>query len=70
MSYQSGDSVEWEWGQGTAKGEVRKTHASSVTRTLKGTEVTRHGSKDDPALEIEQSDGSAVLKLASEVRRA
>ena len=70
MSYQSGDQVEWDWGNGTAEGEVQKTHTSKITRTIKGTEVTRDGSDDDPALEIEQDDGTKVLKLASEVRKA
>ncbi|WP_037294291.1 DUF2945 domain-containing protein [Roseobacter sp. CCS2] len=70
MSYQSGDKVEWDWGNGTANGEVEKTHESSITRTIKGSEVTRNGSSDDPALEISQDDGTKVLKLASEVRKA
>ena len=34
-----------------------------VTRTLKGSDVTRNGSTDDPALLIEQDDGTEVLKL-------
>ena len=63
-----GDKVEWDWGEGTAKGRVQSTFPEKTTRTIKGTEVTRHGSKDDPALYIEQADGDKVLKLASEVR--
>jgi hypothetical protein len=70
MGYQSGDKVEWDWGDGTATCKVDETHQSSVTRTLKGTEVTRNGSSDDPALEISQEDGTKVLKLSSEVRKA
>lgn len=70
MSYSKGDKVEWDWGNGTADGEVQDTHTKSITRTIKGSEVTRNGSDDDPALEIEQDDGTKVLKLASEVRKA
>ena len=70
MSYASGDKVEWDWGNGTAEGKVTDTHAQKITRTIKGSEVTRDGSEDDPALEIEQEDGTKVLKLASEVRKA
>jgi len=70
MSYTKGDTVEWDWGNGTAKGDVQDTHEDSITRTIKGSEVTRNGSADDPALEIEQDDGTKVLKLASEVRKA
>jgi len=70
MGFQSGDKVEWDWGNGTATGQVDQTHQSSITRTIKGSEVTRNGSSDDPALEIKQDDGTTVLKLSSEVRKA
>lgn len=69
-SISEGDKVEWDWGNGTASGTVQSTFAEKTTRTIKGSEVTRKGSKDDPALYIEQSDGDNVLKLASEVRKA
>jgi hypothetical protein len=62
-----GTKVTWNWGQGTASGTVQKTYAKSITRSLKCTEVTRNGTKDDPALLIEQEDGDEVLKLSSEV---
>ncbi|QBF31597.1 DUF2945 domain-containing protein [Thalassococcus sp. S3] len=70
MSYTQGDKVEWDWGNGTAEGRVERTYARKITRKLKGSEVTRNGSEDDPALYIEQSDGDGVLKLSSEVRKA
>ena len=44
-------------------------HHDKVTRTIKGSEITRNGSDDDPAYEIEQDDGTTVLKLRSEVER-
>lgn len=69
-SYSKGTKVEWDWGNGTADGKVQESFTKSVTRTLKGSEVTRNGSDDDPALLIEQEDGDQVLKLASEVRKA
>ena len=65
-----GDTVEWDWGDGTARGKVQSTFAEKTTRKIKGNEVTRNGTKDDPALYIEQDDGDNVLKLASEVRKA
>lgn len=69
-SYSEGDKVEWDWGNGTARGKVQKTYTQKITRKIKGNEVTRDGSDDDPALYIEQNDGDGVLKLASEVRKA
>lgn len=70
MSYNQGDTVEWDWGNGTGTGEVQKTYTQKITRKIEGTEVTRNGSDDDPALLIKQDDGDEVLKLASEVRKA
>ncbi|SMY06322.1 DUF2945 domain-containing protein [Flavimaricola marinus] len=64
-----GDTVEWDWGNGTGTGTVQSVFAHETTRKIKGSEVTRKGSKDDPALYIKQDDGDAVLKLASEVER-
>ena len=64
-----GDRVRWHWGSGTATGTVRETFDRKVSRTLKGSEITRNGSPEDPALYIEQEDGDGVLKLASEVER-
>ncbi|APE44524.1 DUF2945 domain-containing protein [Sulfitobacter alexandrii] len=63
-----GSTVEWDWGNGTAEGKVQKTYTRKITRKIKGNEVTRDGSDDDPALFIEQEDGDEVLKLKSEVR--
>ncbi len=64
---QEGDPVEWAWGNGTAQGTVQSVFKEKTTRTIKGSEVTPNGTKDDPALYIKQADGDAVLKLASEV---
>ncbi len=65
-----GTEVQWSWGNGTATGTVVAVHREKVTRTLAGSEITRNGSDDDPALLIEQADGARVLKLRSEVDRA
>jgi hypothetical protein len=70
MAIRTGTSVSWSWGNGSAEGKVVEIHHDQVTRTLKGSEITRNGSADDPALVIEQEDGSTVLKLRSEVERA
>ena len=67
MSIGKGSKVSWTWGQGRAHGKVVETHREKITRTIKGSEITRNGSEDDPALVIEQEDGSRVLKLESEV---
>ncbi|MGB3546680.1 MAG: DUF2945 domain-containing protein [Saprospiraceae bacterium] len=65
-----GTKVTWKWGNGTATGKVIETHSEEVTKTIKGSEVTRKGTKDNKALYIEQEDGDKVLKSENEVERA
>lgn len=68
--FSKGDQVEWHWGQGTASGKVKERFTDEVTRTIKGSEITRHASKDDPAYLLEQDDGGEVLKSGSELSKA
>jgi hypothetical protein len=70
MSIRTGTEVAWSWGNGRATGTVVELRHDKVTRTLQGSEITRNGSDEDPALLIEQEDGAQVLKLRSEVERA
>ncbi len=65
-----GDDVKWTWGTGFATGTVQSVFKESTTRKIKGSEVTRNGTHDDPALYIKQEDGDAVLKLSSEVEKS
>ncbi len=64
-----GDDVIWKWGNGTAKGKIVKKHTSTVEKTIKGAKVKRNANKDEPAYEIEQQDGSKVLKSESELKK-
>ncbi|MDT0574908.1 DUF2945 domain-containing protein [Croceicoccus sp. F390] len=59
--------VKWNWGSGTAKGQVQERFERDVERTIKGTKVKKHGSEDNPAYLIKQEDGDEVLKLGSEL---
>lgn len=68
--YNEGTKVEWDWGNGTANGEIEKVYTQKTTRKIKGTEVTRDASEDEPAYFIKQDDGDEVLKSHSEVRKA
>jgi ABC-type sulfate transport system substrate-binding protein len=62
-----GTLVKWKWGSGEAEGKVIETFTEKVTKTIKGSEVTRNGEQGNKALFIEQEDGDKVLKLESEV---
>lgn len=62
-----GDDVSWNWGNGTGRGTVTERFTSKVTRTIKGNEVTRNATDDDPAYLIETDEGDRVLKSGSEL---
>lgn len=62
-----GDRVKWSWGPGTGTGRVVERFTERVTRTIKGSEITRNATEDEPAYMIEQEDGDRVLKSASEL---
>ena len=68
-AYSNGDTVQWTWGSGTATGTVQESFTEHVTRTIKGTEVTRDADADNPAYLIEQEDGDRVLKSESELSK-
>ena len=70
QGYSEGTKVEWNWGNGTASGTIQKRYTENVTKTFKGTEVTRNASSSEPAYLIEQDDGDEVLKSHSEVEKS
>ncbi|MEJ7665126.1 MAG: DUF2945 domain-containing protein [Hymenobacter sp.] len=65
-----GTKVSWKYGTGTATGKIESIHKEHTTRQIKGSDITRNGSDDDPALVIVQENGDKVLKLQSEVKAA
>lgn len=69
-SFRAGQHVSWKWGQGKAVGQISERFEREVTRTLKGSEITRKGDSDNPAYLIKQDDGDEVLKLGSEIEAA
>lgn len=66
-SFQTNQYVKWNWGNGEGKGQIEERFEREVTRTLKGTEVTKNADSDNPAYLIKQEDGDTVLKLGSEL---
>ena len=65
-----GDKVKWKWGDGYGHGTVQSVFTEKTTRSIDGSEVTRHGSEDDPACYVRVDDGNNVLKLQSELEKA
>jgi hypothetical protein len=64
-----GDTVHWNWGANKAEGQVVKKYTENVRKKIKGTSVKRKASKDEPAYEIRQKNGSRVLKSESELKK-
>lgn len=69
-SFRKGQKVQWKWGNGTGEGKIAETFTSDVTRKLKGSEVTRNATEDEPAYLIRQEDGAEVLKSCTEIEAA
>ncbi|NKX22077.1 HVA1 family protein [Alteromonadaceae bacterium A_SAG2] len=68
--YAVNTEVEWEWGNGSATGNIREKFTNDVERTIKGSSVKREASDSDPVYLIEQDDGSKVLKSHSEITKS
>ena len=66
-SFRTDQKVEWNWGNGKGRGQIKERFTRKVTRTLQGTEVTKNGDEDNPAYLIKQEDGDEVLKRGSEL---
>ncbi len=65
-----GTVVKWRWGSGTAEGKVIEVFTDDITKTIKGSAITRKATPENKAFYIEQEDGDKVLKSATEVERA
>ncbi len=70
QKFQVNQYVQWNYGNGTANGQIKESYQEKVTKTIKGNEVTRNASDDEPAYLIEQEDGDQVLKSETELSGA
>lgn len=68
-SLKKGDRVKWQWGANWASGTVKETYEESITKNIKGKEITHHGSKENKALLIENDSGEQTLHLESRVEK-
>jgi hypothetical protein len=65
----TGNKVEWKWGASKAEGKIVKKHDKPVEKTIKGAKVKQNASPQEPAYEVEQENGSRVLKSESELKK-
>lgn len=68
--YSEGTRIAWDWGNGTAEGEVVAVYTQKRTLKIDGNDVTREASDDCPSHKIKQDDGQTAFKSHSEVRKA
>jgi len=67
QKFQVNQYVQWNYGNGTATGQIKESYKEKVTKTIKGSEITRNASDEEPAYLVEQDDGDQVLKSESEM---
>jgi hypothetical protein len=66
-TFKTDTKVTWRWGAHTARGRVEQVFTEPVTRTIKGTEVRRNASPENPAYLVTQPRGGYALKSHSEL---
>lgn len=69
VKLQLGTNVKWRWGAHWAHGRIEQVFTEKTTRTIRGTQVTRIASPEEPAYLITQPRGGLVLKSGSEIIR-
>jgi hypothetical protein len=62
-----GTNVKWRWGAHWARGRIEQVFTEKTTRTIRGTQVTRHASPEAPAYLVTQPRGGVVLKNGNEI---
>lgn len=70
MAFRKGSKIEWAWAGNSISGVVEEVFHDSVTKTIKGKKITRHGSKEKPAYLVRSEAGNTALKLETELKAA
>ena len=70
MKYKVGTKIEWKWLGRSIQGIVKEVFTEPVTKTIKGKNIKRNGSVENPAYLVESSVGNLALKLHSELSPA
>ena len=66
-SFRKNSKVQWNYLGRAVLGTVEEVFLKSVTKTIKGKKITRHGSKETPAYLVKSEAGNIALKLESEL---
>ena len=66
-SYRLGDRVEWDWGEGSARGEIAAIHTNDISMTIEGAETSREADPCRPAYTVKKDGGGLVLLARHEI---
>lgn len=69
-TYQLGDKVQWNWGEGSARGEITAIHTRDVTINIDGEPVRREAGPGRPAYTVEKDHGGFALVARNEISPA
>lgn len=61
--------VQWQWLGRPVGGTIEEIFFDSITKTIKGKKITRHGSKEKPAYLVRSEKGNLALKLETELEK-
>lgn len=67
--YKKSAKIMWKWLGKSILGIVEEVYFESVTKTIKGKKITRHGTKDKPAYLVKSEAGNIALKLETELQK-
>lgn len=65
--FKKNQKVQWNYLGRAVHGVVEDVFHESVTKTIKGKKITRHGSEEKPAYLVRSDAGNIALKLESEL---
>ena len=65
--FKKSSKVQWKWLGRPISGTVEEVFKASVTKTIKGKKITRHGTEEKPAYLVKSEAGNLALKLESEL---
>lgn len=65
--FKKSSKVQWKWLGRSISGTVEEVFKVSVTQTIKGKKITRHGTEEKPAYLVKSEAGNLALKLETEL---
>ena len=65
--FKKNSKVQWQWLGKPIHGTVEEVFKTSISKTIKGKKITRHGTDEKPAYLVKSEAGNLALKLETEL---